>query len=232
VKVAEKPKGPEKPSTFVKELKLGPKYSAIEGMNLVEEMVFVAEQETDDYFDSTRLDNYLVLAIREVIRGQDLPKNPFPRILRSLKQSLWYNTSQNDMNKRMEAVIDNFIDETEIGLNIFTTKRQSGVFGYRFILEKINIDTVSFIKKYFAEYLTKRFEKKGDFDVRSLHSGQPQLLAQRLVHPRRLPHSLPARLRPLHRNQRSPHNHRTTIEKSFRYGHQDCSARIIRSMTI
>ena len=37
--IVTKPKGPEKPSTFVKELRLGAKFGNIEGMNLIEENV-------------------------------------------------------------------------------------------------------------------------------------------------------------------------------------------------
>lgn len=106
-----------------------------------------------------------MLAIREVIKGKDLPKNPFPRILRSLKQSLWYNTSSSDISKRREQAVDNFIDKVEFGYNIFTTKRPVGIYGYKYILEKINLDTIVFIKKYFADYLFKKYERRGDYDV-------------------------------------------------------------------
>lgn len=106
-----------------------------------------------------------MLAIREVIKGNNLPKNPFPRILRSLKQSLWYNTSASDVAKRKEVVVDNFIDNDGIGFNIYSTKRTAGIYGYRYLLEKVNIDTIIFIKKYFAEYLIKNYERRGEYEV-------------------------------------------------------------------
>jgi hypothetical protein len=126
-----------------------------------------SHEETEDYFDKTRLDNYLVLAIREVIKGNHFPKNPFPRILRSLKQSLWYNTSASDIAKRKEVVVDNFLDKDEIGFSIHSTKRTAGIYGYKYLLTKINIDTVIFMKKYFADYLFKRYERKGEYEVGS-----------------------------------------------------------------
>lgn len=109
----------------------------------------------------------MVLAIREVIKGNYFPKNPFPRILRSLKQSLWYNTSASDIAKRKEVVVDNFIEKDEIGFGVYSTKRTAGIYGYKYLLTKVNIDTVIFIKKYFSECLFKRYERRGEYEVQT-----------------------------------------------------------------
>jgi hypothetical protein len=61
--------------------------------------------------------------------------------------------------------VENFIDKTEIGYNIFTTKRAVGIYGYKYILSKINLDTILFIKKYYSDYLMKHYERRGDYDV-------------------------------------------------------------------
>ena len=176
VSILSKPQVEQKDSVLVKELKLYDRFKYIEGMNLIE------EQETDDYFDNTKLDNYLVLSIREVIRGRVLPKNPFPRILRSLKQSLWYNTSLNDINKRMEAHIDNFIEKHVEEYNIYTLKRDINAFGYRHILNLVNIDTIIFLKKYMFDYINKKYERRQDYDVLSSYCCRFSLTILLVVH--------------------------------------------------
>ena len=120
-----------------------------------------------------------------MIKGKDFPKNPFPRILRSLKQSLWYNTSASDISKRRELAVDNFIDKTEIGYNIFQTKRTPQVYGYKYILEKVSLDSITFIKKYYSDFLTKKYERRGDYDVRqplALTKDKHRIFVDRLVH--------------------------------------------------
>lgn len=106
-----------------------------------------------------------MLSVREVIKGTEFPKNPFPRILRSLQQSLWYNVSTSDIAKRKDVAVENFVDTIGIGYNIFTTKRSVGVFGYKYFLSKLNLDNVLFLKKYYADLLFKKYERRGDYDV-------------------------------------------------------------------
>jgi hypothetical protein len=88
----------------------------------------------DDYLFKSKLENFLVLAIREVIRGEYLPKNPFPRILRSLYQSLWFNISNADIKKRKNKYIKNFIEKNEYPYKITKVKDKIDVFGYNYIL--------------------------------------------------------------------------------------------------
>lgn len=138
---------------------------------------------TEEFFESTKLDSYLVVAIRDVIKGNYLPRNPFPRILRSLKQSLWFNTSASDANKRREAMIENFLDDKELGYSIYTTKRKVDIYGYKLILSKVNIENIQFIRRYMADSLQKKYEKRGEYEVRAVDpADRDRLLVERQLH--------------------------------------------------
>lgn len=164
---------------------------------------------TEEFFESTKLDSYLVVAIRDVIKGNYLPRNPFPRILRSLKQSLWFNTSVSDANKRRDAMIENFLDDNELGYSIYTTKRKVDIYGYKLILSKVNIENIQFIRRYMADSLQKRYEKRGEYEVRALDpADRDRLLAERQLHSAVLRFALHPACQALHRDQPTSHHHR------------------------
>lgn len=118
----------------------------------IEDLNLIAEEVADDYMHTSKLENYLVVAVREVIRGNTLPRNPFPRILRSLRQSLWYNTSLSDMKVRRNKFVSNFVkSDSGKPYGVTTVRKAIDVYGYTYILERVNLENIQFIKKYMNE---------------------------------------------------------------------------------
>jgi hypothetical protein len=119
-------------SEITKGLGLTSKFSNIPDMHLIQDEV------ADEYIKHTKMDAFLVLAIRESIKGKQLPLNPYPRIVRSLKTSLWHQICSKNYDDREKRTIKNHVDLTAQPYNIATLKIEKIAFGFSFILERIN----------------------------------------------------------------------------------------------
>jgi hypothetical protein len=119
-------------SEITKGLGLTSKFSNIPDMHLIQDEV------ADEYIKHTKMDAFLVLAIRETIKGKQLPLNPYPRIVRSLKTSLWHQICSKNYDDREKRTIKNHVDATPQPYNIATLKIEKIAFGFSFILERIN----------------------------------------------------------------------------------------------
>ena len=148
------------PSEIAKGLNLKPKFGHIPDMHLVQEEV------ADDYIRSTKLDSFLILALRESIHGNSLPINPYPKILRCLRTSLWHQICSKNYEDRSKSCIKNLLDVTPRSYQISSIRQEGLAYGYNLILEKISISNLRFVTKYMRDYLTSNSFSMADCDVK------------------------------------------------------------------
>lgn len=107
------------------------------------------------YMQTHGIEKFLIIAIREAISEEFLPVNPFPAVIRSLKQSVWRTELDKNFKKLNEEFKKSPVSSAaNIPFNISLIKHpKCDIFGLSHILEWIDPERLLRLRKSIVEYL-------------------------------------------------------------------------------
>lgn len=143
-------------SEIIKALQLEKKFENIDNLYLSQ------VEYANEYVRQSKMESFLMLSIRELVKGTQLPINPYPRIVRSLKFSLWQQVCVKNYEEREKLVIKNQIDMTPQPYKIVTLSQEKIAYGFNSILERINLKNLRFVYKYMRDYLTSEMFEQNE----------------------------------------------------------------------
>jgi len=102
--------------------------------------------------ENTKLEQILTTALREVFEGDLIPKNPYPKLIRSLNLANIQKEVTNTFSKVVRYMVKNVTSE-EGEYGITSVKSRLIFFGLKILLEWVDVDRLAALRKALLDFL-------------------------------------------------------------------------------